>query len=72
MAKQTTQKVSSKGERTSSGSYKSAGRLPDGVVILAPKSKPTHFTSREIKTTIEKLRRDAETGRFLDNADAKK
>ncbi|WP_208245999.1 hypothetical protein WGT02_31580 (plasmid) [Rhizobium sp. T1470] len=71
MAKQTTQRVSSKSDKTS-GAYKSAGTLSDGVVVLTPKSKPTHFTSREIKTTIEKVRRDASTGRFLDVADTKK
>ncbi|WP_024319017.1 hypothetical protein [Rhizobium favelukesii] len=67
----TTQRVSSKSDKTS-GAYKSAGTLSDGVVVLTPKSKPTHFTSREIKTTIEKVRRDASTGRFLDVADTKK
>jgi len=72
MTKQTTQRVSGKGDKASSGAYKSAGTLSDGVVILTPKSKPTHFTSREIKTTIEKVRRDASTGRFLDVTDLKK
>lgn len=72
MAKQTTQRVSGRGEKTSSGAYKSAGTLADGVVILTQKSKPKHFTSREIKSTIEKVRRDASTGRFLDAADTKK
>lgn len=72
MAKQATQRVSSKSDKTSSGAYKSAGTLSDGVVILTPKTKPTHFTSREIKTTIEKVRRDASTGHFLDATDTKK
>jgi hypothetical protein len=37
------------------GSYKALGTLPDGVVILAPKTKPTHFTSRQIRATIRKV-----------------
>ncbi|WP_140427002.1 hypothetical protein [Ensifer aridi] len=72
MAKQTTQRVSGRSDKTSSGAYKSAGTLSDGVVILTQKSRPKHFTSREIKTTIEKVRRDASAGRFLDTADTKK
>jgi hypothetical protein len=40
------------------GQYKAAGKLADGVIILAPKSKPKHFTSEEIKSTIRKLRGD--------------
>jgi hypothetical protein len=35
--------------------YKTVGTLPDGVVILAPKTKPTHFTSRQIRATIRKV-----------------
>ena len=42
---------------TASGSYKLAGKLSDGVAILSPKTKPTHFTSKEIKATIEQLRK---------------
>jgi hypothetical protein len=72
MAKQTMQRVSGRPDKASSGAYKSAGTLSDGVVILTPKSKPTHFTSREIKTTIEKVRRDASMGRFLEVTDTKK
>ena len=37
--------------------YKAAGKLSDGVTILSPKTKPTHFTSKEIKATIEQLRK---------------
>lgn len=72
MAKQTTQRVTSRGEKLPQSPYKGVGTLSDGVVILSQKSKPKHFTSREIKTTIEKVRRDALTGRFLDAQDAKK
>jgi hypothetical protein len=72
MAKQITQKASGRGDKLSSSAYKGVGTLSDGVVILSQKSKPKHFTSREIKTTIEKVRRDISTGRFLDASDAKK
>ncbi|MDI5929425.1 hypothetical protein [Rhizobium leguminosarum] len=37
--------------------YKAAGKLSDGVTILSPKTKPTHFTSKQIKATIEQLRK---------------
>jgi hypothetical protein len=50
----------------SSGDYKVVGKLPDGVTILAPKSKPEHFTSKEIKSTIEELRRNSTSGHFTD------
>jgi hypothetical protein len=40
---------------TTKRSYKAVGTLPDGVVILAPKTKPTHFTSRQIRATIQKV-----------------
>jgi hypothetical protein len=46
--------------------YKVVGKLPDGVTILAPKSKPEHFTSKEIKSTIEELRRNSTSGHFTD------
>jgi hypothetical protein len=31
------------------------GRLSDGIRILKPKSKPEHFTSRQIQSTIKKV-----------------
>jgi hypothetical protein len=34
--------------------------LADGVAVLAPKIKPTNFTARQIRSTIEKLRRNSE------------
>jgi len=34
--------------------------LPDGVEILRPVVKPTHFTEREIRRTIEKVLRENE------------
>jgi hypothetical protein len=47
-----------------SGAYKAAGKLPDGVTILAPKSKPKHFTAKQIQSTIREVRRDSASGRF--------
>jgi hypothetical protein len=35
--------------------YKAVGKLFEGVVILAPKSKPTHFTSKQIRSTIHEV-----------------
>jgi hypothetical protein len=46
-----------------SGTYKVAGRTRDGVSILAPKTKPTHFTAREMRSTISELRREGKIGR---------
>jgi hypothetical protein len=63
MEKQRTQTASSKGSKNaSSGRYKVLGTLPDGVKILAPKSKPTSFTTKEIKATIQELRRNSKIG----------
>ena len=45
--------------RAGSGSHKVAGYAHDGVKILAPKTKPTHFTSREIRETILEIRAKA-------------
>jgi hypothetical protein len=39
----------------SSRGYQVLGMLPDGVRILKPKSKPKHFTSRQIRSTIKKV-----------------
>jgi hypothetical protein len=49
--------VTKSAKAPASGSYKLAGKLSDGVTILLPKTKPTHFTSKEIKATIEQLRK---------------
>jgi hypothetical protein len=35
--------------------YKAVGKLSDGVIILAPKTKPTHFTSKQIRSTIQEV-----------------
>jgi hypothetical protein len=42
-------------KKTPSG--KVVGKLKDGVTILTPRSKPKHFTSKEIRSTIQELRR---------------
>jgi hypothetical protein len=66
MEKPRVQTTSSKGSKNaSSGRYKIVGTLSDGVKILAPKSKPTNFTIKEIKTTIQELRRSAKIGKPL-------
>jgi len=39
-------------------SYRVVGSTSDGVKILAPETKPTHFTSGEIRETIERVRRE--------------
>lgn len=66
MAKQRTQRTTTGASKTSSGSYKTVGKLADGVTILSPKAKPSHFTAREIKSTIRELRRNSRTGRFVE------
>jgi hypothetical protein len=47
----------------SSGSYKVAATLPDGVKILKPKSQPTHFTAEQIRSTIQEVREASRKGR---------
>ena len=49
--------------------YKVAGRSDDGVRILEPKTKPTHFTSREMRSTVANVKRDSRTGRFVERGD---
>jgi hypothetical protein len=70
MTKRSVRKAAAKKPQraASSGHYKVVGKLPDGVTILAPKSKPKHFTSKEIKSTIEELRRNSTSGHFTDVA----
>lgn len=56
-------KSSSKTQRTS---YKVVGRTEDGVKILAPKTKPTHFTRGEMRSTISTVRREGSSGKFAE------
>ena len=52
------------------GRYEVVGKRPDGVRILAPRTKPEHFTTREIGRSIERvINRDSRTGRFGEGAD---
>jgi len=49
--------------------YKVVGKHPDGVRILAPRTKPEHFTNREIGRSIERVvNRDSRDGRFTEGA----
>jgi hypothetical protein len=43
----------------STAAYQVVGITSDGVKILQGKTKPTHFTSKEIRETIDELKRDA-------------
>jgi hypothetical protein len=45
-------------------SYKSVGRTSDGVTILAPKTKATHFSKGELRSTVQEVRRKSATGQF--------
>jgi hypothetical protein len=40
-----------------SGAYHVVGTTSDGVKILRGKTKPTHFTSKEIRATIDQIKR---------------
>lgn len=51
-------------QRTKAG-YKVAGTTADGVDILQPKAKPSHFTVREIRTALRKLPRTGLAGPVL-------
>jgi hypothetical protein len=55
-----------------SRSYKVAGRLSDGVSVLEPKTKPTHFTSRQIRGTISDVLRRAKAGGFGEQSERQK
>jgi hypothetical protein len=48
--------------KSSRGTRKIVATLADGVAILAPKSKPKHFTSKEMRATIQELRRNSADG----------
>jgi hypothetical protein len=53
------------------GAYRVVGEARDGVKILAPKTKPTHFTAKEIRSTIAKVRQGM-AGSVLSQRSAKK
>jgi hypothetical protein len=48
--------------KSAPGKHEVIATLPDGVRILAPVSKPKHFTSKEIRSTIQELRRNSTIG----------
>jgi hypothetical protein len=56
MAKHLTAKAGH-AKKASLKGYKAVATLSDGVTILAPKGKPKHFTSKEVKATIRAVRR---------------
>ncbi|MDH6269617.1 selenophosphate synthase [Rhizobium sp. SG_E_25_P2] len=53
-----TEKQSVVKAKTGSKSRRVVVTLPDGVEVLRPAVKPTHFTEREIRKTIEKVLRE--------------
>lgn len=53
-----------------SGQYVSAGKASDGVVILRPAAKPTHFTHGQIEKTVDNVRSGG-SGRFVEPAKSK-
>ena len=42
--------------------HKVLARLKDGVLLLAPATKPKHFTSRQIERTIRQVLKDQAEG----------
>lgn len=68
MAKLPTSKTASTGpsspKKASSRKYGVVGKLSDGVIILTPKSKPKHFTSRQIRSTIREVRENSKADRL--------
>lgn len=54
--------------------YKIAGQASDGVWIIKPSSRPTHFSNSEASASVKKvlresgMLRDSRSGRFVDNA----
>ena len=51
-------KTSGNSNNLRSGPYKVAGQTSDGVTILAAKTKPTHFTPKQMRSTIVQARGD--------------
>lgn len=41
----------------SSGSYRSIGKTYDGIPVIEPATKPTHFSREEIRSTIQEVLR---------------
>ena len=49
--------------------YKIAGRSADGIPILEPKTRPSHFTSRQMKSTVKSVIRAAPKAATPDKGD---
>jgi hypothetical protein len=70
MGKQT--KNSNSTSKTREG-YKIAGRASDGVWIIKPSARPTHFSQSEASASVKKvlresgMLRDSESGHFVGN-----
>jgi hypothetical protein len=45
-----------------------AGTMADGVVILVPKAKPTNVTIGQMRGVFRGIKREAASGKFLENA----
>jgi len=71
-------KTSNASQGSRAGRYESVGRTSDGVTILKPAIPPKHFTYREIRRTIEAVKkarameakRDTAPGQFADSPQA--
>jgi hypothetical protein len=48
------------------GDYRYAGQTRDGVWIIKPSHKPTHFSNSEISEAFGKVGRESVSGRFAD------
>lgn len=48
------------------GDYRYAGQTRDGVWVIRPSHKPTHFSNSEISAAFGKIGRDSASGRFVD------
>jgi hypothetical protein len=53
------------GSRTKGG-YKVVGQARDGIWIIKPSSRPTHFSQAEAAASVKKVWRDSQSGQFSD------
>jgi hypothetical protein len=54
MAKKNPTKPGRQAKSDAVGRPKVAGKTSDGVVVLRAKAKPTHFTAKQIRETIQR------------------
>ncbi len=59
-------KTSVKGK--AAGSYRSVGTTYDGVKVIKPKTKPTHFTAAQVKSAVAKAMKELEAGKKAGSA----